>query len=589
MVTFFDIECFPNWSGAVFLIDGQEHHFSAPIGRTERWPDQTRAAVERIVVNSSELVGYNSIKYDQPMLVGIIRGLNNSQLHQMSRFIVLTDWPAWKIYKHFHMQHPRWNTIDLVGAQPVPAHKGIPPSLKKLAVRLHHGRLQELPFSPDSEMTTATVETVMEYCANDVAVTKRLYDELEPELELRRDLQNNYDIQAMSLPDSQLGEKIIQKVVGYDDRPEPGMWDRKFRYRLPDGLTFQIPQVMEVARKIQSVDLYEQDDVSPYPDPIHIGEGSYTFGVGGLHSQDDLATHRGDLMLVDAASYYPALMLEYDLGPPHVPDFLDNFRGLFDHRLAAKRAGNKRVADALKIGLNAIYGKLGQGEPYQSSFYAPYARAAVCLTGELLLLELIGRLERAGVRVASANTDGLLIHVAPGYREICEDWATQYRMVLEYTPIKFHFGLNVNDYFQVTGNDEVIHKGKFFGPAGLRRNPDADVCGTAIEQLLLNDVPLVETIASCNDIRQFFLTISVGTPGGAVYQGEDIGKICRWIWAEGGADIRRKSNNGLVSNGASAQLFNNWDGELEPPSTLDRQRYVRYAERRLNKIRRKRK
>ena len=60
----------------------------------------------------------------------------------------------------------------------------------------------------------------------------------------------------------------------------------------------------------------------------------------------------------------------------------------------------------MEVVVNGTFGKLGN---MFSIIYSPDLLFQVTLTGQLTLLLLIERLELAGVRVVSANTDGIVI------------------------------------------------------------------------------------------------------------------------------------------------------------------------------------
>jgi hypothetical protein len=78
-------------------------------------------------------------------------------------------------------------------------------------------------------------------------------------------------------------------------------------------------------------------------------------------------------------------------------------------RLEAKAKKQKEIAQGMKIAINSGgYGKLSDR---YSPFRDPPKGAAITINDQLILLRLIdGRLGIEGVRILSANTDGVLIH-----------------------------------------------------------------------------------------------------------------------------------------------------------------------------------
>ena len=194
------------------------------------------------------------------------------------------------------------------------------------------------------------------------------------------------------------------------------------------------------------------------------------------------------------------------------------------------------IANALKINLNGTFGKLGS---IFCSFYAPELMLAVTLTGQLNLLCLIWELEKIkGVFIASANTDGIMICYPPNKRNsvLKAIQANARRTGFEYeeTPYRTVAMRDVNSYIAITeerekvivppkGAIEVVpasqpeakRKGNY-AKAGVMENvsPTFQICAEACTQYLLHRTPIEETIANCQDIREF---ISIrGVTGGGV-------------------------------------------------------------------------
>lgn len=201
---------------------------------------------------------------------------------------------------------------------------------------------------------------------------------------------------------------------------------------------------------------------------IHIGGKIFDMGSGGLHSQDapGIASSNDNMMVVDAdvASFYPNIMLNNGIKPEHLGDlFLDVLRKITGERLKAKKAAKDRSlsdkerstaktkADSLKITINSIFGKLG------SMFYwllDPKALLQVTIGGQLYLMSLIEELIQAGIKVISANTDGIVCEILREdqleiYAEICDRWSKATDFQLEFTEYSRYIRRDVNNYITV--------------------------------------------------------------------------------------------------------------------------------------------
>lgn len=222
----------------------------------------------------------------------------------------------------------------------------------------------------------------------------------------------------------------------------------------------------------------------------------------------------------DVASYYPSLILTTGIYPPQIgPMFQEIYRGWFERRIAAKRAGDKKNANSLKTLLNGTFGKLGSK---WSIFYAPSEMIQVTVGGQLSLLMLIEMLEINGLPVISANTDGLVIYCRrdqTGLRDqIIKWWEQTTGLETEANEYRMLASRDVNSYVAITTDNKAKTKGAYAppepGPSGWP-NPTTQVCVDAAIEYLRTGLPVEATILSCNDVRQFVSIRNV--KGGGYY------------------------------------------------------------------------
>lgn len=78
--------------------------------------------------------------------------------------------------------------------------------------------------------------------------------------------------------------------------------------------------------------------------------------------------------------------------------------------MKAKKAGDKKTANALKLVANTSYGAMlnGKNGISYNDLYDPLMGRSVCITGQLLLLELSMHLvvECPTLKIIQLNTDG---------------------------------------------------------------------------------------------------------------------------------------------------------------------------------------
>ena len=134
----------------------------------------------------------------------------------------------------------------------------------------------------------------------------------------------------------------------------------------------------------------------------------HVFGFGGLHGAPDKPIHKKGLLLhVDVGSYYPSLLLAWELVTRAATN--DNYRRVYDTRMSLKAAGKKKEQAPYKKLLNALSGAM---KDITNPAYDPRNNNCMCINGQLMLLDLIEHLEAVpGLELIQSNTDGLIIWI----------------------------------------------------------------------------------------------------------------------------------------------------------------------------------
>jgi len=494
------------------------------------------------LLESFTLVTFNGINYDLPINEMAVAGCTCAQLKQASDRIILEEIRGGDVRRQFKAKALKVDHIDLIEVAPLFG------SLKTYAGRLHAHKMQDLPFHPSTWLSPEQIAIVRWYCVNDTANTKILRECLNEQVDLRYTLSNEYKIDLRSKSDAQIAEAVItaeiKKRTGH--RPEKITVDpgTVFHYQTPPFIQYRSPlmqwalDVIQRARFIVDLNgnVVMPEEVKNLK--LDINGAIYRMGIGGLHSSESTAAHYTDkdyiLCDIDVTSYYPFIILNLGLFPPALgPVALQIFRSIVDRRIRAKKAGNKPIADSLKIVINGWFGK--QGSKY-SILYSPHGLIQTTVTGQLSLLMLIERLELAGIRVVSANTDGVVIkcprtmtHVMDA---IVKQWELDTGFPTEETRYLALYSRDVNNYIAIKQTekdgqwielpDGTKNKGAFNNPWSskknlaerLHKNPTTTICVEAVEQFLIHGTPIDHTIRACDDIRKFVVVRSVS--GGAV-------------------------------------------------------------------------
>lgn len=232
-------------------------------------------------------------------------------------------------------------------------------------------------------------------------------------------------------------------------------------------------------------------------------------------------------------------------------------------------------ADGKKLTLNGTFGKLFSK---YSCLYAPEFGIRTTLSGQLSLLMLIELMESSGIRVISANTDGIVLLV-PREREWLAKanvqwWEAQTNLVMEESLYRSIHQRDVNNYIAITMSGKAKRKG-VFAKAGLNENkhPDKTICAEAVVRYLLDGVRVEETIRECRDIREFIVVRNVSGGGCTYPEGEYLGKAVRWYYGKGrtGHIAYAKNGNKVAGSDGAVPLMQLPDGL---PLDVDYQHYI---------------
>ena len=511
------------------------------------------------------IFGYNSNKYDIPMVLAAMQGFSCEKLKQLSDKIISDDLQQWQTLKILGIElDRRIDTFDLSQVGP-----GVFTSLKLYGGRLNSQKLQDLPYDPEIELTEKQMEETSEYCINDLDTTIDLYNALKGDLELREYMSKEYCMDLRSKGGAQITEAIVKKKLNASSnkRTPP----KKVSYQSPDYIEFHSNELQEVLEFVNihrftvSKEGYVQLPTR-LTKPFKINNTSYKVGIGGLHSQEK-NLHVKNIMDSDVVSYYPSIMLNNNISPPQLGSkFLLLLRSLFNKRIEAKKNNDIMKSNSLKLILNSAFGKLSNR---WSCMYDPGGMLNVTLTGQLALLMLIEKLENIGCQVYSANTDGIVHDL--GYNFILDDWQKITGLQLEHTEYNHLYARDVNNYIAIKKDGKVKTKGVFAEP-GLRKNPAMPIVYKAVVDYLSKSIPIEDTIRESQDITQFLTVRTV--KGGAKWRENYLGKVVRFYWSTDGEKLVYAENGNKVPTSDSSTPLMQLGGIAYG---VDYQRYINEA------------
>ena len=466
--------------------------------------------------------GFNNKHYDNHVVKAIACGASPELVKQVNDFIIVQERPGWE---HAFLRQTRFwfDSFDLMDDTQMGT------SLKHIEAHLGLDiEESEVDFNINRPLTPEELQKTIKYCKWDVWNTANLLTlrkgYLDAKLAVGREIGIS-DAKALYMTNARLTAVALQAeyVERYDER----------EYVYPDNLDkSKIPA--------QVLAFFDRMHDKSIPDSELFGTnlkfmldgGEAVLGFGGIHHAQNnyIERARGTRVIrnFDVASLYPSLMVYNRYVSRNVPS-PEIFERFYHRRLEAKRNGDKRTANLLKLILNTTYGaSLAKTNP----LYDPLMGRSVCITGQLYILELAIRyLESCpSVHIIQLNTDGIMISIEESEMEtiyrINDEWQASKNLSLEEDRIEAVFQKDVNNYVMVKEGGSVKTKGAYVtwgiaGAGAFKINNEFVIVKQAVVDYFTKGTPVEETIRNCDDPKQFMLIAKAGGGYRSVYQVPD--------------------------------------------------------------------
>lgn len=423
--------------------------------------------------------GFNNKHYDDWIIHTMLLGGDNHEVKKHNDWIISGKNPWEFPFIQFHKK--QFNSFDLRDDLPINL------SLKAIEANLNQSIVETgVDFNIQRKLTTNELATEIKYCTSDVENTCRLYQQRKKYLEskvLVGKLKGISANEAIGLTNAKLTARFLDaKKQSHDD---------EFNYPIPSNLRIgKYERVLDFfkdpvnytksilngcladekrPKKAQSLkrQLKELDEKGVYGTQLEtkIAEVPHVYGWGGLHGAIPNYFKQADdqhkMVIVDVSSYYPSLMIQYDLISRNTPSPA-GFKSVYERRIAAKNAGDSATAGALKLVLNTTY---GASKNKYNDLFDPRQANGVCIHGQLFLTDLIDKLESVeSFELIQSNTDGLVIRFKnedeSAIEEVLTEWEHRTKMSLERTIVKAIAQKDVNNYVMKKGEAYVYQDNK---------------------------------------------------------------------------------------------------------------------------------
>lgn len=518
-------------------------------------------------------VSYNGRHYDQYIFKGILCGFDPKEIND---YIIKDKRPGWQFSDLF-------NKIQLYNYDAAKLNDG---GLKTLESYMGNDiRETSVDFDIDRPLTRREIRETLKYCHHDVEQLIEVFIQRKSDFDAHMGLITKFGLPLSYINKTpvRLSAKILNcERINHDDEFEVEFVPTLRLNKYTEVLTW-FERQLEDGRRFG---VYNKESLK-----IDIAGVPHSFGWGGAHGARLKYHGRGLYLHIDVESYYPLLMIVYGFLTRN-SQTPEKFKEIYETRVALKRAGKKAEQAPYKIVIN---GTFGISKDPTSTAYDPLQANNVCINGQLLLVDLIEKLEAVpGFELIQSNTDGLIIKIPDTDAafnltdDICYEWETRTGMKLAFDVITEIYQKDVNNYVFKFENGKIERKGAYVQESNPLKN-DLTIVNTALVEYMMNGVPVEETINGCNDLNQFQKVVKVSNK-----------YICAW---HNGKRLQDKTFRVFASTdkrnsyickqkteGANLEKFANcpehaiiYNGKIDENTrvNLDKQYYINLAKKRL--------
>ncbi|WP_291656496.1 hypothetical protein [Clostridium sp.] len=523
--------------------------------------------------NSNSIwVGYNIRRYDSWIMKAILTGYSP---FEVTKKIIIDGVNCWNISPLLNRTNVNYYEI---GSQQR--------SLKELELFMGESIVEsDITFDISTYPSEEQIETLAKYCMNDVRMTFEVFKHMKHEFDSQKGLIEMFNLNnsAYAKTKAQLSSMILGA--------------KKPDYPRNDEFEFKIIDNIKLSKYNYIKEWYMNPENRNYDLSLtaNVYGVDIFFGWGGLHGAKYKYKHTGIIVNSDVQSFYPSEMIEYDFLSRNVKN-KDKYKQIRESRLKLKALGDKK-SNSLKIVLNGTY---GASKDKYNDLYDPQMGNAVCVNGQLLLLDLIEKVEEClgdKATLIQCNTDGVMFSFNDEeskdiYMDICKEWSNRTKMNLDHDEIKKVIQKDVNNYIFITNNGKIKRKGAYVKELSILDN-DLPIVNKALVEKLLYNTQIRETVEKSDSLIDFQKCVKITNKYKYAQHGnEKIHlKVLRVFASKDNNDpsvtkVKINSNTAekIGNTPEHAFIINEDIKKRTVPEKLDRDWYINLAEKRYSEF-----
>ena len=393
-------------------------------------------------------------------------------------------------------------------------------SLKWIQFSMDWKDIVDMPIHHTTEITSEEqIQSILKYCINDVRSTKQIMSLSKSQIDLRRELSNEYNIDLYSASEPRISKELflffLSQRTGIKKFELRQMRTKRVKITVKDiilpYINFTTAPFQKLLDRFKEAVIYPEETKGGFKYSVNYRGVKTDFGLGGVHGARESKVYNANedmiIMTSDVTSFYPNLAIRNKWAPAHLPEeeFCSLYEWFFEERKKIPKKDPKNYV--YKIILNSTYG-LSNDE--NSFLYDPEFTMRITINGQLsltMLYEMICE-EIPNALPLMQNTDGLETMIprqyVDKYMEICERWEKITNLQLEHDKYSKIILGDVNNYIAITEDGKSKCKGRFeFANLAMHKNKSFLVIPKAIHAYFVDGIKPEDYIKSNTEIFDF--------------------------------------------------------------------------------------
>jgi hypothetical protein len=377
--------------------------------------------------------------------------------------------------------------------------------LKWIQYSMDWPNLLDMPIDHTESITDIIqLNTIIEYCKNDVRSTKQIMQLSKEQINLRKTLTAEYKINLFSASEPRISKELflhfLSEGTGISKYNLRNLRTKRDLIKISDIIlpytNFKSVNFNNILQNFKGLVLNAQNTKGGFKyNFTHKGVRT-DFGLGGVHGCTKSGVYesvKGGMIIMssDVVSYYPNLAIRNKWSPAHLPkaEFCEIYEWFFEQRKIIPKKDPKNYV--YKIILNSTFG-LSIDE--NSFLYDPQFGMQITINGQLslmMLYEMISEGIPESVPLMQ-NTDGIEMMIPDGcqekYLEICREWEKITQLSLEHDEYQKMIIGDVNNYIAINKEGKSKCKGRFeYENLALHKNKSHLIIPKALYAFFVED------------------------------------------------------------------------------------------------------